>query len=772
MADNLNVFPVYCEGGLNTNRDLLSQGETAPGSALRLINYEPSIAGGYRKINGYSNDFPSLPGTEKVLGVGVVDLIDSGIFAARAPDSGTDYLYSWNATTDTWDTITTPDTIGMTGVDRVRFIKYNWFAPRFLVVDGVNPAAYYDGTSYVQLTEAIDLPNAVYNNTSFSVASQEVAPTGMVFADRGSKVYVVGTDTGTVYHYALSTAYDISTASYTADSFDVSSQEATPQSVAFSADGLKMYVMGDASDSIHEYDFADPWDISTASYSSVTLDVSGQETEPNEFVFNDDGTKIFVIGSANDTVYEYDLSVAYDLSTASYNATTFDASTQVTDATGLTFNKAGTEMFIVSSNDDTVYQYDLSTAFDVSSATFSGNIFDVSNEEATPQAIMFNGADSKMYILGTTSDAIFQYTVTGIPDDPTIATEFQSHMFLAGDSDEPTQLYFSAPLDETDFSIANGGGSINVGFPITQIKKFRNELFIFGTSNIKKLIGSSVADFALQEVTEDLGCVAPDSLIEIGGDLLFLGPDGLRPVSGTDRIGDIELETVSKPIQELINNILTNQNLVQLCSVVIRQKSQFRYMFSSSEDSGILGGLQQGSSGGIGFEFSQLLGIPATCADSGYIGRTEYVIHGDGQGKVHRQEQGYDFDESEIFSLFQTPYLYMGDPELRKNFLKITSYLKVEGASNIALGVTYDYEDALVASPNDFILSTEGAASFYNEAVFDNAGVIYDGNPSPVLRTNVSGSGTSISLRYVTADTLPSHSVQGFVFLYGVGDRR
>ena len=95
-------------------------------------------------------------------------------------------------------------------------------------------------------------------------------------------------------------------------------------------------------------------------------------------------------------------------------------------------------------------------------------------------------------------------------------------MFLAGDPGQPTMLFFSAPLDEGDFSAANGAGVINVGFPIVAIKSFRNELFIFGATNIKKLGGTALANFVLQTVTDDLGCLATDSVIEIGGDLLFL----------------------------------------------------------------------------------------------------------------------------------------------------------------------------------------------------------------------------------------------------------
>jgi hypothetical protein len=514
MADNLDILKVYCEGGLNTNRDLLSQGELEPGTAVRLINYEPSLTGGYRKINGYSNLYPSLPGTGSVLGVCVYDGINDGILACRTPSSGSNYLHYWDTTTDAWVAVTTAGSPTMTGVTKVRFTKYNWTEPRILMVDGVNPAAYYDGTTYTQITH---------------------------------------------------------------------------------------------------------------------------------------------------------------------------------------------------------------------------------------------------------SDA---------PTKPKYATEFNSHIFLAGDSAEPQNLYFSAPLDEDQFDAAYGSGVINVGFDIVQLKTFRNELYIFGINNIKKLSGTSIANFVLSSVTQNLGCIASDSIIEIGGDLLFLGPDGLRPVSGTDRIGDVELETVSKSIQSIISDTTLNENLENLNSVVIRQKSQFRIFFSGSESSGVIGGLRQSKNGGIGFEFGQLLGIAATCADSGYLGQYEYVIHGDIDGKVHRQESGNDFDGNNIFSLFQTPFYHMGDPELRKNFLKVSTYLRSEGSVQIAMGLVYDYEDIFVQNPSDFILSTEGAAAFYGEVAYDGTGVIYDGNPSPVLKTNVSGSGFSISVKYVTNDTNPSHSIQGLILTFGVNDRR
>jgi len=511
MADNLASFKVFCQGGLNTSRDVLSQGETQPGSAVALINYEPSVTGGYRKINGFSNDYGTVTGTGNVLGVCVANGINDGILACRTPSSGNNYLHYWDTTTSAWVAVTTSGSPTMTGVTKVRFKRYNWGSPKVILTDGVNPAATYNGTTYTQITHA-DAPSA-------------------------------------------------------------------------------------------------------PKYSSI----------------------------------------------------------------------------------------------------------------------------------------------------------FQNHVFLSGDSTEPTNLYFSAPYDETSFAAADGSGVINVGFPIVATKAFRDQLYIFGTNNIRKLVGNNISNFVLENITDDLGCLATDSVVEIGGDLLFLSQDGLRPISGTDKIGDVNLETVSKDIQSIFTDIVFDIDLEGLNAVVIRQKTQFRYFFAAADSQGIIGGFRQ-TPNGLQFEYSQMLGITATCADSGYIGQYEFVIHGDANGKVHRQEQGNDFDGTNIFSVFQTPFFHMQDPEQRKVFYTVATYLRAEGDNEIVMSALYDYEDVDTLSPTNFTLTTAGAAAYYNEALYDST-AIFDGNPAPVKRTNISGSGKSASFKFVTNDSNASHSIQGLVITFGVGDR-
>jgi hypothetical protein len=391
-----------------------------------------------------------------------------------------------------------------------------------------------------------------------------------------------------------------------------------------------------------------------------------------------------------------------------------------------------------------------------------------------PKVVLTDGINPAATYDGSTYT---QITDSNAPTDPLISAEFQNHLFLAGDPAQPSNLFFSAPTAETDFSPANGGGVINVGFSIVAIRKFRNVLFIFGQNNIKRLVGDNSANFVLESVTSNLGCLSTDSVIELGGDLLFLAPDGIRPIGGTNKIGDVNLETVSKPIQSQIKNTILSEDLSKLSSVLIRSKSQFRYLFDTPSSQGILGALRE-TRGNISFEFAQTFGIECTCADSGYIGVNplkEFVIHGARNGKVFEQESGNAFDTSNILSIFKTPFIYMGNPEQRKTFYSTSTYMSAEGNFSVALSVTYDYDNTDIATPDNLTLSTTSPGAFFdrgtNVAVFDTTD-IFDGNPSPVESATFSGSGKAIALTFVTDDTNESHSIQGFTITHGLGDVR
>jgi len=109
----------------------------------------------------------------------------------------------------------------------------------------------------------------------------------------------------TVFQYTLSTPWNVSTATYDSISKSVSSQDSSPLAVAFNSDGSKMYIVGNSNDRVFQYSLSTPWNVNTATYDSISKDVSSQDITPYGVAFNSDGSKMYIVGASNDTVYQY-----------------------------------------------------------------------------------------------------------------------------------------------------------------------------------------------------------------------------------------------------------------------------------------------------------------------------------------------------------------------------------------------------------------------------------------------------------------------------------
>lgn len=363
-------------------------------------------------------------------------------------------------------------------------------------------------------------------------------------------------------------------------------------------------------------------------------------------------------------------------------------------------------------------------------------------------------------------------------DAPSVVDVFENHIFMSGDRTAQSAVAHSAPGDSLDFTVASGAGQISAGSKVIQIKPFRDNLFVFGNNTIKKIAPDISSGFVIDQVTSNVGCVAPDSVLEIGGDLLFLAPDGLRPVAGTSRIGDVELETVSKAIQGALVDAIATYDMDTLNGVVIRKKSQVRYFFGDDSigvpsAEGVIGGLTERDNQ-ISWEFGSLLGIRASCCTSEYIGREEFVLHGDYNGRVYRQEQGNTFAGEDIVAIYATPYLDFGDTEVRKVMRKVNTFIRAEGPLEMNLAIAYDWGDNNTARPSTYTQDSTGGPTVFggDNITYAGANVLYGGNSKPIMTTSIQGSGFSIRATFVTVGQFDPYSIQGIVFEYSVSGRR
>jgi len=314
-----------------------------------------------------------------------------------------------------------------------------------------------DDVNEYDLSTAWDVTSASYLQ-NFSVSAQETAPQGIFFKPDGTKMYIIGYSGNDVNEYDLSTAWNVSTASYL-QNFSVSAQETTPSGIFFKPDGTKMYIIGYSGDAVYSYTLSTAWDLSTASFDYPTegyFSVSAQESAPTGIFFKPDGTKMYVLGADGDDVNEYDLSTAWEVSSASY-LQNFSVSAQETIPSGIFFKSDGTKMYVIGLSGDDVNEYDLSTAWDISTASYLQN-FSVSAQETTPQGIFFKPDGTKMYVIGTIGDAVYEYDLSTAWD---ISTASYLQNFSAAAQETNPQGIFFKPDGTKMYVIGITGDDVN-----------------------------------------------------------------------------------------------------------------------------------------------------------------------------------------------------------------------------------------------------------------------------------------------------------------------
>ena len=394
------------------------------------------------------------------------------------------------------------------------------------------------------------------------------------------------------------------------------------------------------------------------------------------------------------------------------------------------------------------------------------------------QVIISDGVNKpylfRMEGTGAITDRTFfaeEITVTGTKGVKYV-TVHDKHLIAAGVEDNLSTIFYSATLDPTSFS-GTGSGSIVVEDQIEGIRGFRNELFIFCTNSIFKLINiNDSSNIAIVPVTKNVGCLSGYSIQEIGGDLIFLAPDGLRTVAGTARIGDVELGTVSKAIQPLVTNLAENINSFVIDSVVLREKSQYRLFYTNTsleqtQQKGIIGTLRPD-----GFQWSETRSLEVTAIGSGFDNNNvEQYYHGDTNGFVYQHDTGNSFDGSNILARFETPNYDYGDLGTLKTLHYIRVSASSEGITEPDVQVRFDYGNTDVPQPPDlFDLGVINPPSKFGDALFNTN--VFGGGDNPLIRVPLQGSGTSNNFTIISDDTKAPYTINGFYVDYIPSGRR
>ena len=240
----------------------------------------------------------------------------------------------------------------------------------------------------------------------------------VTFKPDGTKMYVLGDKI--VYQHSLSTAWDVSTDSSDSKSFDhdANTSPDTPNQnmdIAWNYNGTKWYMVDVAFDAVYQYTASTAYDVSTLSFDSVELDTSGQDTSPRSMYWKTDGTSVYLGGDVTDDVFQYNLTGAWDLSSASYASKFKSVGATPNDPSGLFMSDDGTKMFVNNSGaasgvTSTMYQWTMSTPWDVSTATYDSVSFVMASQDTEMRGMFWHPDGDRFYIIGNDGNAVFEYS--------------------------------------------------------------------------------------------------------------------------------------------------------------------------------------------------------------------------------------------------------------------------------------------------------------------------------------------------------------------------
>jgi hypothetical protein len=257
---------------------------------------------------------------------------------------------------------------------------------------------------------------------------------------------------------------------------------------------------------------------------------------------------------------------------------------------------------------------------------------------------------------------------------------------------------------------------------------------------------------------------------------MFLGPEGLRLLSATDRTGDFNLGVVSKPIQAESTELISSSS--SFASVIIKQKSQYRLLgynasVTAATAKGILG-TQVAGDNTSAISWAETIGIKAYVADSNYINQTETIVFAHADGYVYQMESGNSFDGDNIVASFATPYVPINDPRVRKTFYKMFLYTDPQGSVNMSVNLKLDFDDFGSIQPETIMLSNvnSGSVGFYGTSTAKYGTTRYGTKLKKLFQTQVIGSGFSVSLQFVSDGTDPPFSLDAATVEYSTHDRR
>ena len=216
------------------------------------------------------------------------------------------------------------------------------------------------------------IANAVYNGVFFWYGGINYACNEILFNNDGTKLYWLGL---IIFECELSTPYDLSTLVYKRayNNRTTTSSNTRSRTMAWNNDGTKLFISSEGfPTTIFQFNLSTAFLVTTCTSASISYNFIAETGSYliHAMSFNNDGTKLFVV--ANSTIYQYNLATAYDFTTITYSG-----KSKALSAQGFRFSPDGLVLISLGWG-NAVLQYNLSIPYDISTLSYNGVSFNVS----------------------------------------------------------------------------------------------------------------------------------------------------------------------------------------------------------------------------------------------------------------------------------------------------------------------------------------------------------------------------------------------------------
>ena len=276
-----------------------------------------------------------------------------------------------------------------------------------------------------------DMSTLSYSNKSVDVGPNTGSePKAIWFESDGLTLYVSNNNTNTVYKYTLSTAWDISTATYASSNYNMATYTTSINDVAWRSDASSYYALGNdqggtTPDKIYQFDIPSGLTLAHTTHTKTGTIANAAnnsvDSTPQKLMFNADGSQVYVSGDATDTIYKFNLTTPWDISTIQqWNGSDSFQTSETTNPRGMTFNHDGTKLYRIDGEGTSpvaIDVYTLSTAYDITSVTTTTDTYAINGPGIIrPEGIYVKEDGTGLYIVDGHStfatSKIYQFDTT------------------------------------------------------------------------------------------------------------------------------------------------------------------------------------------------------------------------------------------------------------------------------------------------------------------------------------------------------------------------